>query len=383
MNHNFVDRSLNILEVPKIRELARSYSKNLANRHVDIGFNVFAIVSDVYHRENFHSDVIKAFLDPTAPHGDGDRFLRVFLEYLNKIDPRVVSENYTDARIEREEGRIDILIADETSHHAIIIENKINGARDMERQIPRYLEYAKDYICDAIIYLRLYGNAGPDQTGWSQKEKESVFNLLSIVRAYDETPSDLYSGWITKCASLSKSGSEADFLLRQYGQLIKSLGKHVMNKPLMDEFFAQMLDQEKYRAALSLKSMLDDLVLYRVERVIQVFKSDLVPFSRIDNYKNADAYFTGLLIGDAHFGVDIQVEAEVSKFLFWDRKDSKGKNGEAKKILTKMGVLDQYRFEDGWFLKDFKFPAEEDALYAHIREFKRILASVVQTSRPS
>ena len=118
IRRNFLERTTSFLNSEEVSKLANEYSKNRANRDVDLGFNAFAIISDIYHRENLHSDVIKAFLDPKGKHGEGDRFLRAFLEYLSAIDTigaRITPENYSNARIEREEGRIDILIADETS----------------------------------------------------------------------------------------------------------------------------------------------------------------------------------------------------------------------------------------------------------------------------
>ena len=406
MRRNFLARALSILDSPEIRRLACEYSKNLASRHVDLGFNAFAIVSDIYHRENLHSDVIKAFLDPKGKHGEGDRFLRAFLDYLNTIDTigkRIALENYSNARVEREEGRIDVLIADETSKHAIIIENKINGAGDMDKQIPRYLEYikAKEYHCDAIIYLRLYGKEGPDRAGWSKEQKEEISTLLSVVRAYDEPKDfDVHSGWITKCIDLCKKESDAGFLLRQYSLLIKSLGKYVMNKPIMDEFYKLMsdksrygvaldvkltlddlrlqLDEEHYKVAQTVKTMLDDLPTYRAERIIEKFQSDFEPFSKIENYQGI-VRFLGMLRGNAHIGIEIHCEPEHPKrslFGFWDRNDGDGKEGKAREILKKMDVLEEYQVKGGWFFKYFEFPEKEEALLQYIHLFKQKLAIV-------
>ena len=47
-----------------------------------IGFNAFALVSDTYYRENFHSDVIKAILDPHSGHGEGTLYLKKFIEFV-------------------------------------------------------------------------------------------------------------------------------------------------------------------------------------------------------------------------------------------------------------------------------------------------------------
>ncbi len=40
-------------------------------------FNVFTLISDLYYRENFHSDIMAFFLDPTAVHGH--KYFKFFL----------------------------------------------------------------------------------------------------------------------------------------------------------------------------------------------------------------------------------------------------------------------------------------------------------------
>src|SRR4029077_16538447 len=62
--------------------LAKAYAACREKRQVDLGFNLFAIVSELYYRENFHSDILKVLLDPQSPHGYGDKALRLFLVFL-------------------------------------------------------------------------------------------------------------------------------------------------------------------------------------------------------------------------------------------------------------------------------------------------------------
>jgi len=415
IRRNFLEQTTSFLNSEEIRKLANEYSINRANRDVDLGFNAFAIISGIYHRENLHSDVIKAFLDPKGKHGEGDRFLRAFLDYLATIDPigkRIVPENYSNARVEREEGRIDILISDESSKHAIIIENKINGAGDMPLQIPRYLVKAKDYHCDAIIYLRLHGKGGPDRAGWSEEQKEEINRLLMVVSAYDELDSDLYLGWIEKCAKdldstphLGKHGNEAVFLLRQYGLLIKSLGKYAMNKPIMDRFYNLMRDKCRYQVALEIKStledlriqldedrhkiaktvgnMLDDLPAYRAERIIERYQSNCEPFSNVKLEYGKKVLFNGMLWDNSEFRIDIDFEPVFTSFGFWDRNDPVGKNGKARDILSKMDVLDEYEVKDGsgFFVKKFNFPEDDEALIQYIQSFKRKLTDASPPKR--
>lgn len=366
-----------------LSNLVREYSDNLKKREVDVGFNLFAIISEIYHRENLHSDILFALLDPDGGHREHEKYLQLFLEYIRAQGAKINLQNYSNPRVKREEGRIDLTIQDEKSKRAIIIENKINNAGDMPRQLPRYLDYVvneKGYACDAIVYLRLNGKTPPDMTEWTPDEKTQVSSRLQIICAYDETNKDLLNGWILKCEALSNN-SDAKHILRQYGGLIKKLGRNIMNKPIMEKFYNIMLAGENLKTALSLKAMLDDLVPFRVGKIIDKFKTDLSPFNKIANHQNYDAYFTGLLWNDAHFGIDVVVEPELYLFQFWDRKDRAGVRGHAKSILEAMNQFDKYHLrEGGMYCREFSFPSQERDLVEHITDFKQKLAETMAFS---
>ena len=150
-----------------------------------------------------------------------------------------------------------------------------------------------------------------------------------------------------------------------------------MNKPIMEKFYKTIVEGENFKTAMSLRAMLDDLVLYRVEMIIERFKNDLAPFRYVNNWKDFDVYFTDLSWKDAHLGIDIIVEPEWYTFQFWERPDSKVKNGQAKAILRKMGCLDEYTLTGDRFCKIFAFPSEEEDLIKHITDFKKKLGEVV------
>ncbi len=360
--------------------LAREYNANLEKRDVDIGFNLFELISDYYYRETFHSDILHALLDPTGKHQGQDKYLRLFLDFINLHEARINLSHYKNAQVVREEDRIDILIKDEDSKKAIIIENKINNAADTPKQLPGYLKKMTEngYTCDAIIYLRLNGHTGPDTTDWTPGEWRQVNALLKVICAYDETEKDLLRGWILKCKDVSKN-ADAQHILKQYGDLITKLGGNIMNKPIMEKFYKIIIEGENLKTALSIKAMVDELVLYRVERVIDKFRSDLTPFQKIANYTNSDAYFTNLFWNDAHLGLDIVVEPESYLFMFWDRNDPEGAKGQAKAMLKKMGCLDEYAPDGGRFYQRFAFPSQEDDLIKHITDFKMDLTKVVSS----
>src|SRR6266446_1027413 len=62
--------------------LAREYKGNVKKRYVDIGFNLFAIISELYYRENFHSDILKALIDPKGKHQEQETFINLFLKFI-------------------------------------------------------------------------------------------------------------------------------------------------------------------------------------------------------------------------------------------------------------------------------------------------------------
>jgi hypothetical protein len=378
LNNNAIRRVSEFMFAPGHHELANQYQRALEKRNVDLGFNLFAIISDLYYRENFHSDILRALLDPKSSHHEEEKYFHLFLEFLKQHGANIHLNDYVHSLVVREKGRLDILIKDEVSKRAIIIENKINNAGDMHRQLPRYLEYVKElnYKCDAVIYLRLYGYAGPDTTGWSDEDREQVRPLLKIVCAYDETENDLLNGWILKCQE-SSNNPDAAAIFRQYGSLIKRLGGNIMNKPIMKDFYDIMLEGENLRTAQSLKAMLEELVLFRVERIIDLFRNDLGPFEKLSNYGNDTALFTNCFWKDAHFGIDVEVYPESYSFCFWDRSDSADSKGLVKIALERMKCIRDYIYKDGWYVKEFTFPKQEEELILHIRSFKARLTTVV------
>ena len=201
--------------------------------------------------------------------------------------------------------------------------------------------------------------------------------LVSVV-AYDNTGADLLSGWIRRCQETA-SNSDAGLIFRHYGELVHQLGANIMNKPIMERFYAAMLEGENFDAARSLRAMLDDLVLFRVEKIIQTFRSNLHPFKAIANYQDRDAYFTGVSWDEAHLGLDVFVEADCYRLAFWDRNDRDGLKGLAKAMLTRMGAANEFEPIGGLYQKELRFPAQEGDLIPAIKSFKERLASALES----
>jgi hypothetical protein len=389
------------LQSAPIVELARRYKGFMKNREVDMGFNLFHLISDVYHKENLHSDMMEALISTSGSHGHGDLFLRLFLDFLRKRHGVAINvADYQGVQVIREDGRIDLLIYDETSHKAIIVENKINGAPDMDRQLVRYLEKVTidwGYTCEAIVYLCLNQKKHPDTPGWTEPERMKVSPLLRVVCAYDDgSEDDLYNGWLKPCldASISNetaqphidpsSKEEVAHVLRQYRQLILKLGRTLMNKPIMKDFYQMMLDQHQHDSAMAVASMVNDLPASRCQRVLDRFQQDASPFHKLSPYPHSSsplAIFHGLGEGNIKLHVDCAGQG-FTKLDFWNNVNDDPQGDLPRRILNDIGMVDSvsYDSESGWFTKVFRFPSEEGELYRFIRAFKEKLKDRIVAS---
>lgn len=240
-------------------------------------FNVFKLASDLYYRENFHSDIMKAFLDVNEKHKEGNLFLYAFIEFINIHYPQVcISKvNYRNVITERESGRIDILIKSEESRHCIIIENKINNAGDTYRQLPKYYDLMinQGYTVDAIVYIPLDENKKPDQSTWNENDMKHINPLLCIVPACDANH-NLVDNWIYTCSLLSKN-IDCVLILRQYGELIKLLKIKNMSNILLEKFYQTLISNpENLNTVLSIRDMLPNLPVYMADRLVEKFKED-------------------------------------------------------------------------------------------------------------
>lgn len=260
-----------------IRSIGWEYNE-AKNSQPENPFNVFTMASDLYYRENFHSDIIKVFLDPSENHNEGNVFLYAFIDFINDNfgDKVCISkQDYTSAKVEREPGRIDILVSSEASKHCIIIENKINNAPDTPRQLPKYYDRMSGlgYKVDAIVYLPLDANKRPDQSTWNESDKQHVLPLLCTVPAYQKKEVNLVNGWIEPCTLITKN-IDCISVLRQYSELIKIRSNNIMDNVILEKFYNSLLEGENYKTALSISNMMKELPICMADRLCGVFKTD-------------------------------------------------------------------------------------------------------------
>lgn len=288
---------------PICREYERSKQQDQ-----DDSFNVFYLISDLYYRENFHSDIIAFLLDTTEKHGNGDKFLSAFISFLQDIGcKRINQKDYKDATAVREENRIDILVMSKSSKRAIIIENKINDAGDMPRQLPRYYDYVTDelsYQVEAIVYLPLKPGKTPDQTGWTENDRRHVLPLLIIIPAYDKSEKNLVDDWLHPLESIT---SNIDVLstIRQYSRLIKQLNSNNMDTVILEKFYNQIKEGDNLKMAQSVRNMLNDLPRYLALRIFDKYRNRRAPFSKLSFWHPDHLIFEGS-INNLFLKIDIE-----------------------------------------------------------------------------
>lgn len=239
-----------------VKEGRYSFRSLLDKRDTSLGFNAFELVSDIYRRENFHSDVMCAIINPRSKHGEGLRFLQLFITYLSQVARLKMNDELSRALIglqfkcdcvsvERERDKIDLLI--EGSDWAIIIENKINGADDMYRQLPRYVEKttARGKRVVAIVYITAAVPKEPRDDEWNDKDKEIVLPILLSVVGYNETSKDLdiVKGWLERC-ELEASQFSTRAVLSQYCELLRNQAGETMNQEEMIKLFGVLKENK-------------------------------------------------------------------------------------------------------------------------------------------
>ena len=75
-----------ILDFLKSEDFKKTYDTYLTLKNdSDISFNIFSMISDYYHKENMHTDILKKFLDPNAGHEEGNKFLYLFIDMINEL----------------------------------------------------------------------------------------------------------------------------------------------------------------------------------------------------------------------------------------------------------------------------------------------------------
>jgi hypothetical protein len=369
----------------RMQKIARLLSavNNNNNHNEEKPFNIILASSDIYYRENYHSDIISDILNHDK------KYVELFIKYLEKFD---VVKYYTKPEITREEDRVDILIKDDETKHCMIIENKINNANDTYRQLPKYylLKKGQGYTVDAIAYLSMDGNKRPNKSTWEIEDHKLNLDekiIYCAVSDNDKPEKDLINGFISKCLLEAKSIQESTFF-RQYIDLLHYLKRRKkMDDKLMKEFYIQMKDDvENYKNAVWLSSnfgstitKFGNLIPYRrdciYDKLVKNFPGSPYnpykwPYRWEDNMSSLDAGIDMYIFDIPNESVEIKIycrcEQDTTTINIMLKKESTIPYFDLIKIILDAIGFDDFNTDKNPCQKIFSFPEEEDIFYHYL-----------------
>ena len=259
-----------------VREVQKIYDPMLA-----FGFNSLNFFRP---GENKTSEILAYFLNPKQKHGQGNSFLKKFLEIID-FDTEKISELINkDVKIECEHiipnnRRIDIFISFEDSY-CLAIENKI-WAEDQGNQLTDYDLYLRNKFTDnyCLLYLTPYGKNPTEnsisETIISQRKISSNIKIIS------------YASQLINCikewSKLCRADRVRSFLI-DFEQYLNQemIGDQFMNE---HEFIVDyVLKSNNVESALIISETVPDLK----NKLLDRFKYDVIEISNTLNFKFKD-----------------------------------------------------------------------------------------------
>ena len=141
------------------------------------------------------------------------------------------------------------------------------------------------------MYLPLDIHKKPNTDDWTQEDKDNVNPLLVIIPAYDKSGSiNLVKDWLQPSILLS---NELDVVstLRQYSVLIKKLNNNIMDKIVLEKFYKELLQDDNFQTAQSIRNMMSELPAYLADRICDKYRNgnSYAPSSKVDRWSGLSA----------------------------------------------------------------------------------------------
>ena len=237
-------------------------------------FNVFDILDRATDEVKGHSAFIAEMLNPEGSHGQGNRFLNLFLAQLKAMEAHSAIDLPTDLNELQwkvstelafnwpESGRLDIAL--ETPGILLAMENKVYH-EDEERQLERYWHYGQFRRLDTyLLYLTLDGRA-PSARSVGSMPKEGQRRVIEIDYGV------FIDEWLGDCIQASSEIPFVREVLRQYRSLIRKLTSGLHNKDVIMEIADALMNVENLRAACEIQNALTEAKV----RIQEAFWHDL------------------------------------------------------------------------------------------------------------
>jgi len=272
---------------PKIRAYQ---AQRKEKRRMGYDFNIFSVMGMERNEVKTHSAMIAELLNPNGSHGQGDIFLRNFLENIAKC--KVLSndgkeketldkwklrnpianesviimkeKSYPNVKDFGTDNRIDIVV--EFDNLIMLIENKIDAA-DQPKQLKRYSDVGKDLGKDyCLLYLTKKGTpASATSLGGKGIEYEQISYQKDII------------SWLNLCLREEKviHRTSLQKAILQYRDTVVKITGMNMNSKFNNEMIELLMIDENLKCAEEISKflpkvkgkMLDDFFENTVEKL--------------------------------------------------------------------------------------------------------------------
>ncbi len=294
-------------------------------------FNIFTILQIESDEVATHSRFIAELLNREGRHGQGDKFLSLFIKRFvenHDFEPgkSQVFVEYHVGKVEFDKGgRIDILIVD-AKKNIIMIENKVY-ALEQHNQL---LRYRNAFPHGKLFYLTLFGDKS------IQNHSQITYSILSYETNIIE--------WLEDCKKESVNIPILRESISQYINLVKKLTHQNLNKKMNQDIINRILRDTNslsaYKALFDLhKDLKRKMILSIIQNIKELFekkgfiniqtmdfKSDkglLISF-QTEILKKKDlslrlnfeeTNFSGLIIGFANFNQTQEKDLELLQMI--------------------------------------------------------------------
>ena len=362
-------------------DIAQEYARQ--HVQVDMGFNVFEIISKNYHQEKYHDHILEYLFNYT--YQGEKKLLRNFLDYLCKEYPAKVQGlspyDFLNTKAYQEKDRIDVSIRDYSSKKAVIIENKIYNAADQPKQLPRYYKDLTEqgYEVVAVVYMPQNTSKKPNGDGWEQEDNNNINPLLCHLPIYNEQGKPSLYGWLLGCLH-EVDDINAVATLKQYSKLIQKLGATIMDSRITNKFF-QEIEKKKdgLETVLSIRDMANGLGPYLAQRMIDWLHTNNVKSSRIWVYTDTcQVCEIQEEMGGRRIAIDTFIQERQNEVtLFSSSEEELQKN---KGLLEGIGMLHEFR-GDWRYMKQFSNPniiTNQEETYKFIKLLAEKISAYLQ-----
>lgn len=196
--------------------------------------NVFSLWNEFSGiKEPIHSRILQFFLSPNPMHGQGYKFIYLFLKKIGA--PYKEGDEWVSTA---EIGHVDVMLKRFHPRSVVIIENKSNWAGDQPNQLYRYW-YENIHHCEEDCHPDFYCNHPEYKAVYLVPKKDKTISEDSIERPSgypshlpEEIPMTIdtwsfdkdIAEWLDDCISLlPKENTPLINLISQYKQYCKNL----------------------------------------------------------------------------------------------------------------------------------------------------------------